>query len=145
MTGKLTDEQLDVAARWWIEALKNPTFDNLGPTRGMDAKETFTNTMASVMAGMASDMNAPSEQSLARFAENLKLAIRKHEEDYKSPPYVLATDYGPDMMLGTAAVNAGIGISRFPWKTVMWFGNGGVQVACGYAASPVDLMKKQEQ
>lgn len=128
---KPSREALNAAANWWADRISRPTFDNLGPTRGRDPRETEINTFASLLAGIAATQSgAPSASQIDAFKEALVAAI----DDAEWFPNSLCCDYGPDQLLAGAAQKAGIATSRFPWKSGTWFRDGNVEAACGYGA-----------
>lgn len=126
----LTKEQIGVAVEWWAKALRNPKFDN--------GDDSNAGGMAMVLALMARG-NGPSAGQIETFKSALAVELEKAKNDY----YSVNTDYGPGYVLGLAADKAGISGSAFPWKTMMYFQNGGVQVACGYGAKAVELMERE--
>lgn len=130
---KLTNEQIEAAVAWWCKVLRNPKYDNLGPTRGQDPEETRVNEMSSLLA-----MMLPKSDSsvIDKFGNELR---NKFQRD--AAPYCIGVDYGPDGFLGEAAKKSGMK-TEFPWKTIMWFENGGVQVRYGYGAKEEEILKK---
>jgi len=124
----LTREQISVAVEWWAKSLKSHKYDN-----GDDSR---SGRMA-VMLALLSRGSGPSDSQIETFKSALADELGKAKNDY----YSVDTDYGPGYVLGIAADKAGINGSAFPWKTLMYFRNGGVQVASGYGATAVELMQ----
>jgi hypothetical protein len=137
---KLSKEQVETAADWWVEALRNPKFDN------------GDNSMASLTAGnlatAASILNPLKEETLAVFRKMLVEQLSKDApffiEGKGRFPEILKVDYNPEGVLFWVAHNAGINtrLTSFPWKTTMRFTGGGVKVACGYGSDYEDLPLK---
>jgi hypothetical protein len=134
---KLSDEQIKAAVDWWMAALRKPKFDT-GTTRGKDPSTPQTEMMATLINAE----NKPIEDSITKFGHFLSEYLHSLKiGDWFNGLFV---DYGPDNALFEAAEKAGIDAgnqSTFPWKTKMWFSNGGVQVACGYAAEQQEICK----
>lgn len=125
---KLSQEQIKAACEWWGKALLNPKFDN--------GDDSNAGGMGMVLAILANG-NGPSAESVKRFEVELSQILSRETD--KPSYFSIGTDYGPDTILGTAAALAGIA-TQFPWKTDMTFKDGGVQVAYGYRAQPVELL-----
>ncbi len=135
-------KQIDAAVAWWVAAIKRPRFDNLGPRHpGEDPQERRSNEFASIMA---MTMPRPDEEAITRFGEALRQALTAVADQ---PPYCIAVDYGPDRFLSDVLQQAGIdpSITSLPWKTVMWFEKGGVQVSCGYGAKQEEILLGQPE
>ncbi len=127
MSCRLTNEQIEKAVNWWAERVDQPTFD-----AGADSPEM---ELAEVMANM---LTTPvTENCIEKFKSELRNALK--DKDY-NPWQGLHTDYHPDLVLFEAAKVAGINANNFPWKTSMYFNDGGsVRVSLGYGAAPEDL------
>lgn len=107
------------AATWWANKVCSPTFDNgdLG--------------IASMLALMNASLTpTPSNDQVQKMIAALapKIDERFSRTDYQT----LGVDYGPDHILAEAAREAGISLSKFPWKTTMWAEQNVVTVAVGY-------------
>lgn len=135
----ITKDISDVAAEWWCKVLVNPKFDNLGPTRGRDVKETVSNTIASIFATHVAAESPLTEESLNTFKKTLSSTIVAEQVDY------LFVDYGPDAILSSCAKEAGIASERFPWKTSMVISEKGVMVSYGYRAPATVVYQKEDK
>lgn len=126
---KLTDEQINGAVDWWANALRNPKFDNGddSPIGGL-----------AMMLAITGRRGGPTEAQIATFKELLTAELAKEMDEYDD----LSTDYHPCSELSLCADVAGIDDSHFPWKTIMNFRNGNIQVAYGYGAKLVELLPK---
>lgn len=135
----ITLEAAAAAAGWWASKVAAPKFDNLGPTRGRDARETEVNTFASIMAMKIADANAPSEEQIDSFKRALTNLV------FAGQPAGLHVDYHPDVLLSRAASEAGISDSRFPWKSHTWFtADGRVEASYGYGAPTATIFTPEE-
>ncbi|RLC75951.1 MAG: hypothetical protein DRJ03_29450 [Chloroflexi bacterium] len=125
---KLTQEQIEAAVAWWMDKLRVPKLDTLGPGRRGDDPAA----LAEMMAAMAP---RPDAECIAAFGVALKAALEQWEG---YDPCILAVDYHPGPLLAKAAEEAGLDpsdITLFPWKTCMWLRNdGSVTVRYGYGA-----------
>ena len=127
---KLTDEQIEKAVTWWASVIVNPVFDGLSDEERRDPQNN-SYQMAEMLATV-SHKNPTSEQ-LEAFKSSLREQLKADEDSIRG----LHVDYGPDHILHEATEAAGIevGMSLFPWKTNMYFGDdGGVKVSAGYRA-----------
>jgi len=132
---KLTESQVNLAVDWWTKALENPKFQTLRP----DDTEpgSMPARMAEVMAKASHE--APADTASQAFGEALREILETQEDGYN----YLSVDYGPCSELREALEKAGLRAdnpsSVLPWKTIMRFEDGGVQVACGYGEPFVEL------
>lgn len=84
------------------------------------------------------------EEQKNKFIEILTERIVTEQRD------ILSVDYGPDMLLGESAEQAGISENNFPWKTVMWIvmekdtGMAKVIVRAGYRAEQKQIYPLQD-
>lgn len=136
---KPSNEMLQAAAQWWADQLTNPKFDNLGSTRGRNAKETRINDFASMLATVSAAKSQVDQAQLDSFKEAIVDAVNSAEW-FDGCLYV---DYGPDRLLSEAAARAGIDRSRFPWKSGTWMRDGQVTAACGYGAPREIIFPKE--
>jgi len=140
---KLTQAQIDCAVEWWKSVLKNPKFDMLGETRG---KSIGDEPVAFAEMFATAHHNQPQDNVLDGFAKALQTKLQ--ELPSKSDWFTLSTDYDPCTILDDSYREAlGLnfeghysGMLTFPWKTVMWFEHGGVQVSYGYGAEAKELL-----
>lgn len=128
----LTERQIVAAISWWGSCLRNPSrFDNGG--------RDFANVVAS---GLAGDLRASvtiTPIQVGTFVHALAGILQAGHVDHAGRRYeargILSTDYHPDAFLAAALDVAGIPDEAgciLPWKTVMWFMDGGVKVRDGY-------------
>ena len=117
------------AAEWWAEQIDCPTFklvpDGDHPDR---AHGDFATSMLDVIASRHPVKDGQGERFVAALAPWIDEQLAKDERG----GVTLATDYGPDLELANAATAAGIHLSRFPVKTVMWAKRDHVTAALGY-------------
>lgn len=127
----LSEAQVEAACDWWAKAVVNPKMDNGGQFGAWG--------MAAVLALMTTQKNVD-ESMVDKFKEALRKRLRiLTKNDFFHSIYV---DYGPDLLLGGAMEEAGISGRNAPWKTCMWFRDGGVQVSHGYGAETQDILPK---
>jgi hypothetical protein len=122
-----------VAVEWWKEKLRRPKFQTL-PRSGRRSEEDKPAAFAEAMAVMA---HSPvSEEQIGSFGEALALLLENTQDPY------LGVDYHPCLELAEALERAGIesGITTLPWKTSMWFRDGGVSAKCGYGEPAEELL-----
>lgn len=123
---QLTTEQIEVAVDWWADVIQQPKFDN------------GDNSVAGGMCMMLALKNASGVSP--EQVEAFKSALSKRltgEDEY----FTLGSDYGPEIVLDDVFSEAGISKSNCPWKTVMYFQNGGVSVSYGYRADKKKLLE----
>ena len=116
-----------LAANWWADAVTHTKYDNGddGPAGGM-AMMLATLSRQSVDGGQR---------------EKFVQAITAEMECFEDHD-TLDVDYAPCNELRNAMTRAGISTHNAPWKTIMWFCNGGVQVKHGYGAEERELLLK---
>ena len=123
----LTDNQIEIAVRWWMDALKNPTFK--------DDKDGAEISTAFMFVKIAQRLNPVSEDKIKLFGDNLRNILQNTRNRT-----ILCTDYDPDDILSEALEKAGIKDAVMPWKTTMWMLENTVKVACGYGADYISLI-----
>ena len=128
---KLTPEQIEKAINWWGEVITNPKFDN--------GDKSSNGLLCLALASSAQDKMAPNKEKIEKFKINLRKALEMEKANDYMHFHGLHTDYDPDEILADSASKAGISDMNFPWKTHMWFRDGKVTVAYGYAAQPVEI------
>lgn len=122
----------EAVGQWWAEQVGAPRFQNVRPE-----ERSWESDFVSVTAHMLADKHPVTPEAGRGFAQALQ---RRVEEDLKRPGWThLGVDYGPDPMLAEAAEEAGVSMSRFPWKTSMWVHRDYVTVSTGYGA-PIRLV-----
>lgn len=128
-----------VAAKWWTEAIGNPTPNSFcnGDRR---SNESF---MIMMMGHMRAMENAATEEQLEQFC-NL-LAQRIENELATSSRVELDCDYGPDNILGETAEEVGIDVCVFPFKRRMHVTKDSVEVKDGYDANWVQLYSEKAE
>lgn len=127
-------EYVKVAVNWWANAIVNPKFDNGDPNA--------TSGMAFIMAMMVNSKKSITKEQIDLFKKELANIIAEEIESSRNGECYLSVDYDPDMLLRTAATNAGIDSSMgFPWKTSMSISKNTVCVLAGYAAPWETLWK----
>ena len=115
----LTEEQIQKACDWWGEVIQSPHFDN-----GDDSSNGGMGMMLAILS-----YTAPGHEAVEKYKQELRRRLQKAT----TIPY-LDVDYAPSQILAESANMAGMKHRSFPWKTEMWFVDGGVQVSCGYGA-----------
>ena len=128
-----------VAAKWWTEAIANPT-PNSFCNGDRKSNESFILMMMGHMKAM---QNAATKEQLEQFC-NL-LAQRIEDELADSSKVELDCDYGPDNILGETAEEVGIDVCVFPYKRSMYVTRYSVKVKDGYNASWVQLYPKKAE
>jgi len=128
MSNQITKDQAIVAAKWWSEQLAAPEFNN--------AKSG--NLELAVLIRIA---HVPVEkEKVAEFEKTL--AVYLEGECHR----MIEVDYDPCQVLQDALDAAGVdslGLGYvLPWKTRMWFEDGGVQVSTGYGVKKADLLPR---
>lgn len=139
----LSKAQIDAAVQWWMQAIEEPKFDNLGPTRDAELAGNPTAAFAGNLATMQADQTILERLAkLQPFGDTLRKVLE--QDDGQIERSGLHVDYGPDASLSKAASESGMktGIATFPWKTHMHFRDGGVQASCGYGAPYEELLKR---
>jgi hypothetical protein len=125
---KLTTEQIKKAVNWWADVIRSPKFDN--------GDKSSAGEMGFMLATMARDKCEPTADQIVEFKKQLGIMLEVSE----NLPYEgLHCDYHPEHLLCEAAEKSGISELNFPWKTSMWFRDGKVTVAYGYAQKPVEI------
>jgi hypothetical protein len=136
-------EEVKVAAKWWA--------DQLCQSPNHDAGDLGINTVSLFAASKLPPLDpiqiAQFEEFLQQEIEQYLLASCSWNPDrplFGSYHRVVATDYGPDPILGEAlkAANIQAPSLRLPIKTVMWIDPGKVSVASGYRAKEVILYQE---
>lgn len=131
---KLNEAQIDTAVKWWSDAIANIKFDN--------GDDTQQGVMASMMAKLANGATPAQSERGILFAKHLRTLLERGINGW-----CLSVDYHPEGELADAAELAGIetgNLTSWPWKTVMWFERGGVQVRAGYGAAVQTLLADQD-
>lgn len=121
----LTEQQIQIACNWWINAFIKPKFDNGANDRG--------NQMAAMLAARA--VQPVTEHQNQTFKELLTKGLKEDPRGYTD----LASDYNPTAFLGRIMEKAGISLNNCPWKTYMVFKDGKVFVAYGYGQPLVEV------
>lgn len=126
---KLTEVQIKTAVDWWGEKIKSGgSKDN-----GFDSPQAL---LSSLLAAV--NMEEQDDLKLVKFKSTLHSCLL--EKDWR---ITLRTDYGPDGILRKCAEEAEIDELQFPWKTIMSFNHGGVQVVEGVNGSLKELELKE--
>ena len=140
----LTSRQIETAVNWWADVIGGPPrHENLSRRERISALNNspgsggLATAVGASMARMIAARHRPTPESIERFKGALTEALGKMN---RRSGFWLCVDYGPCQLLADAAEAAGIDESVFPWKTDMWFHDGGVRVRCGYAAEVVELL-----
>lgn len=135
---KLTQQQIEVAVKWWCDILRGPKkFSGLSDEERRSGQNR-SYEMAEMMATLTAVENRPQDDKVAKFGEKLAELLANIGFWHGSG---IGVDYNPDATLRAALDAAGIriGMTTLPWKTSMSFYNGGVEVHCGYGA-PVEKL-----
>ena len=130
---KLTKEQIEKAVNWWADRVAAPIFDGLSKEERKDPVNDGYQ-MAEVLANLL--VKPVDITAREKFIDALREELQKENT---RATWGLFTDYGPDAILDDVANKAGISLNNFPWKTCMWFKDGKVIVALGYAAEQVEI------
>jgi len=133
---KLTEEQVEVAVNWWADRVCQPEFHTQTP--GENVKSI---AMAESMAYLLTKpVNFDSKE---KFIDELRKRITSSEFN---PFSGLHVDYHPDRILSDAAIESGVELSNFPWKTGMYFGeDGSVKAKIGYGSELETLLEGEKE
>lgn len=125
-------EEVDVAVKWWSEAIVDPKMDN------GDA-----NLATMTIFGMAKNsLEDISEEKMSKFKEYLKINVEEKFKEYGE--VILEVDYQPFGVLRRTAEESGIIESHFPVKTIMKINLGKVTVKHGYGSDTEVLYETVE-
>ena len=117
-----------VAAKWWTDIISSPNLNSFN--NGDRTSESSFFVM--MLAHMNAMNHVATQEQLDKFNEILSKKIS--DELDSSSQVDLDCDYGPCVFLGEAAEEAGIDISLFPYKRMMWITCTSVEVKDGYGA-----------
>ncbi len=136
----LSSKQAEVAAKWWTDQLRRPTFKTLSPKERSDP-----GSAPAAMAEMMATAYAPQqeEERLIAFQNELQRVLETEDTAFLR----LSVDYNPSRLLAKIAERAGIStsINAWPWKTTMRFDGNGVQVSLGYGTAYQELLNLPSQ
>ncbi|MBU2249464.1 MAG: hypothetical protein KKD77_22140 [Gammaproteobacteria bacterium] len=134
----LSQAQIETAVEWWAAQLKAPEFKTLSGEERNDPDTVGVAIAEAVAHKLNREQGPPADEKMEAFKKGLRKIL---EGD--TPPHRLDVDYHPDQNLGMVAQAAGLPteITSFPWKTSMWFRDGGVQVRTGYGAPVSEILK----
>lgn len=139
MSQRLTERQIDVAVEWWAGKVRGPVEHHAEHPGANDR----SNRMIAAVGRIASAgrLRVTEGQALL-FSEALRAALRDVDLGLLLS---IGVEYRPDRILQDALTAAEIldDFTVLPWKTVMWFDGGGVQVAEGYGAGRLDLLASE--
>ena len=118
------------AAEWWAEQVGSPVFRAVSASSPREDHETAG--FAGMMQTVLSSRHPVSDDQGAKFVTALAPVIDARLAERSDWGVTLGVDYGPDLELAKAAEVAGIHLSRFPWKTMMWAKRKVVTASLGY-------------
>ena len=130
---------IKTAAKWWTDKLRQRAPHDNG------AKDP-SNLLAMMLADI---LTTPmTEDQLTSFQKALEEGIDHELKENRERRAGLLCDYGPDLLLQEAAMQAGINTNNFPYKTGMHIEHNGqgyytVCVSDGYA-QPYERLKPCE-
>jgi hypothetical protein len=130
--------EVAAAAKWWADQLVKAQ-PSLATQMGAEQESPMRTPLAVTTSLLLQATSQVDDlAAIERFRENLAIALLSSGH---LNGYGFGVDYGPDAILADAATAAGIkvGMTTFPWKTVMWITPGSVRVSAGYAADVVDV------
>lgn len=116
-----------VAAKWWAEKLRN-----LNPKNFDNGDKSGTGFLTMLLATKIASNVKPSAEKVEWFEEKLAEVIEEYIQENGS--LKLSVDYQPDAVLSRAAIETGINLNVFPWKTTMWVERNSITVSDGYCA-----------
>lgn len=123
------------AAAWWSAQLTKPAqLDN--------GDKSQTGAMTFALAMQLQEFEFQSDNGKAKlFEEALYSRILAHQPYSPTSPMTIDVDYHPDQLLIECCNIAGVnvGMTTFPWKTMMWVYEDKVMVAEGYQASLIEM------
>lgn len=121
----------EALARWWAVKIGRPIWHD----NGDKSEHGF---MAGALMGIVASKDPdPDAASYDAFVIRLAGRIRESMSIGSRPWASIGTDYAPDRELGDSATEAGIPLSRFPWKTNTWATPDHVTVSDGYQGRQV--------
>lgn len=132
---QLSERQIEAAVEWWAGKLRKPSFSALTPE---ERSRPANRHLAAAEVVAAKGGPQITEEQVERFRDALRDRLTGWD-----PLYDVSTDYHPDRTLAAALAAAGIpdDMMTLPWKTRMWFRDGGVQAAEGYGARAEELLQ----
>ena len=126
-------ECVKVAVNWWANAIVNPKFDS--------GDDRTNNGMSFLMTMVVNSKKSITKEQIDNFKKELANAIVEKINSSTNGECYLNVDYDPDVLLSTAAKNAGMSSTEFPWKTSMTVSKNAVSVLAGYTATWETLWK----
>lgn len=140
--------EIATAAQWWAEQLPKQK-PNLADQAGAQPTDAMNHPVARGLFDVLADREAQSvtpegiETFRVELAKGIAAMVEKADSYWADSArsgfnVVVATDYGPDSVLGDALAAAGMNgrsMTLLPNKTVMWVKPGKVDVSAGYGAA----------
>ena len=127
----MNEQHARTAAHWWAQQLTKHSKLDMGDTPDC--------AMPSALGRLARDAEAvfTQEQADAFEDELFDELMTTERRQYDT----ISCDYGPDHTLRTCAERVGItlGMTTFPWKTVMWIEDDKITVREGYTAERKEI------
>lgn len=123
------------AATWWAEQVTgSPLFRATEPGEPDAGPAELASMMATILAASHEPVAGAGERFAVLLAARIDAKIRSQLSVGPDVWISLSVDYGPDLALAEPADEAGISLSRFPWKTHQWIRTDHVTASLGYAA-----------
>lgn len=115
----------EAGVMWWANALKSPKHD---------AELEGSSAQIMEILLLHADCMRPTRE-FEQFREELQMQLQHALTRYGR--LAVGVDYHPDQLLDTVATAVGLnlGMTDWPWKTMMWLSNDQVSVRCGYGAA----------
>jgi hypothetical protein len=135
------EREAKAAAQWWADTLRQPQAP-IQEQMGAEDDSPMRSGAGVLMGIMAQSLDRVNDDTaIDRFAAELETDLLANQMKYMGG-YGFGTDYHPDRVLVDAAKRAGIkvGMTTFPWKTIMWISPGSVTVSAGYGAQSVEIL-----
>lgn len=117
-----SEKLIETAVNWWSERVTGKCTHDNGDRSNTS---TFAGLLADLMIEPVSNQDV-----INRYKESLAKHILKASGNAKE--LCLSCDYSPDYILATAAKEAGINPSNYPWKTSMILSEKEIKVSEGY-------------
>lgn len=125
----LAKETIEKAVNWWAKKVAS----NQPHSNGDNG-----NTSIVICLFIDSMAKKISEEQVEVFKKELAMRIEKESKAWSK--LSIGSDYGPCTMLEQAALEAGIPVANFPFKTWMYISEkDGIVVRDGYGAQPVRI------
>lgn len=119
-------------ANWWAD-----NSGTLGDIGDRSEGAGFMMALAVVAGAQGQTMLRSKRQDFVDALARRVTAELERRADRPEWPVTIGVDYGPDLMLGVSAIEAGVPTGAFPWKTMTWTYADRVTASLGYQGQTV--------